>query len=279
MFWAIFIWNIWNKCMTAIWQRRSVYVDGSIHHAVQSLDEAPARYTHTANVDFAASEQRNIIKSKKWKNKHSHAKINALQKYRANHFDSKLAWIKSRQNIHRIYLGFPSPLPCQPAAAGCLFTANQTPDWPRATHAPPNALASWKIPMMAPSLGESPEIPHIAMARRKAWPVIGPNTIWIKGHQHQHEQHLEKKEQQTKKNIQKKIPEQNQNISIFCQEIQAAEWNPHSPASSANPHLPAAPSDAAAAARAGPAGSTPEKIGKDLLLILLQLWLVKFSSY
>ena len=29
--------------------------EGSIHHAVQSLDEAPARYTHTANVDFAAS--------------------------------------------------------------------------------------------------------------------------------------------------------------------------------------------------------------------------------
>ena len=50
--------------------------------------------------------------------------------------------------------------------------------------------------------------------------------------------------------------------SGFRNRLQAAEWNPHSPASSANPHLPAAPSNAAAVAPADPAGSTPGDVGK-----------------
>ena len=63
----------------------------------------------------------------------------------------------------------------------------------------------------------------------------------------------------SKTSLRKKIKKEK---SGFRNRLQAAEWNPHSPASSANPHLPAAPSNAAAVAPADPAGSTPGDVGK-----------------
>ena len=94
------------------------------------------------------------------------------------------------RNIVRINLGFtssPSVNATYPTAAACGFSPPIRPriGSARATHAPPNALASWKMPMMAPSLKLDPHMMaiskwHEANTVRQTWMNhdLSTSTIW-----------------------------------------------------------------------------------------------------